>query len=181
MDRSGNTVRRATVRIAVIALLLTACSSGGSTASPAVARSHRPTTPPPSPDAPSLPIPNGTFDATETRKEALAAGFSSKEITAAYGPDGTMPVTLVLDDGVYQVFGVGDDGVKELGDKGTYTATDTRWVAASESEGCSGCVYTFRWSFDGTVLSLELLRGSKGPEDFRQVQLVAEHDYVKVG
>jgi hypothetical protein len=181
MDQLGRTLRRGAGCIAAVALLLTACSSSGTAGSPSVGSSPRPTTPVASPDAPSFPIPNGTFDATGTREEALAAGFTNKEITAAYGSDGTMAVTLVLDDGMYQMFVVGDDGVKELGDKGTYTATNTRWFPTTVGEGCSGCAYTLRWSFDGTVLSLELLRGSAGPEDFRLVRLVAEHDYVKVG
>lgn len=179
MERFARTLRRGVACISAVALLMAACSSSG-TGSPSLESSPHPSTQSASPDAPAFPIPNGMFDATGTREEALAAGFTNKEITAAYGPDGTMPVTLVLDDGVFQVFGVGDDGVKELGAKGTYTATNTRWVAVSESEGCSGCVTTFRWAFDGTVLSLELLRDSAGPEDFRDVQLVAEHDYVKV-
>ena len=34
-------------------------------------------------------------------------------------------LTFVLDDGTFQIFVVGDDGVKELGAKGTYTATKT--------------------------------------------------------
>jgi hypothetical protein len=75
----------------------------------------------------------------------------------------------------------GDDGVKEVGASGTYTATERLWVATSENPGCPACVFTYRWSFDGKVLSLALLRDSAGPADFHLVQLVTEHDYVKVG
>jgi hypothetical protein len=40
---------------------------------------------------------------------------------------------------------------------------------------------TFKWSFDGKVLSLKLVKDLAGPADFRDVRLVAEHDYVKTG
>jgi hypothetical protein len=128
-----------------------------------------------------FPIPNGTYEATGTRKEALAKGFSNKEIDAAYGADGKQPFIFVFDAGTFLNFVVGDDGVKELGAKGTYTATGKRLIVTSESEGCFGCVYTYRWSFDGKVLSLKLLSSSTGPADFRDVRLVSEHDYVKTG
>ncbi len=154
-------------------------SSRSATTSPAGT-----TTPPAgATSAASFPIPNGTYDATATRQEALAKGFSNREIDAAYGPDGKLPVTIVLDDGTFQVFGTGDDGVKELGAKGTYTATRTRWVAMAGAEAVAGDVYTYRWSFDGNVLSLKLLprltHDRLGPADLRGVQLVTDHDYVK--
>lgn len=175
---------------AATAVLLSACTSGGSSPSAATAPSSKsPTTAAgttipsasPSATAASFPIPNGTYETTATRKEALAKGFSNKEIDDAYGADGKLPVTLVFDAGTEQVFVVGDDGVKELGGRGTYTATETRLVVTDQSEGCSGCVVTFKWSFDGKVLSLKLVKDLAGPADFRDVRLVAEHDYVKTG
>ena len=97
--------------------------------------------------AASFPIPNGTYDATaDPQRGARQVGFSNKEIDKWYGPDGKLPVTLVLADGRYKIFVVGDDGVKELGATATYTATKKLWVAADESEGCPGCIYTYRWS-----------------------------------
>jgi hypothetical protein len=177
MDRIHRTILRSSVLV-VSAVVLSACTS----TSPQIAGSETDATAAATKDpssASSFPIPNGTYGATATRQEELDKGFSNEEITHWYGPDGKQPITIVLDDGTYQVFVVGDDGVKELGDRGTYTATRRQWVATTQSEGCSACVYTFRWSLDGDVLSLKLLSGSAGPADFRDVRLVAEHDYVK--
>jgi hypothetical protein len=189
MHRTGRPIGRGYV-FAVAALVLSACGSSGTNSPANAPSSGSPTTSAAGTTTPtasasaaaaSFPIPNGTFDATASREEALAEGFSNKEIDAQYGPDGKLPVTLVLDDGTYQAFVVGDDGVKELGDKGTYTATQTRWILTDEVEAVAGYVYTYRWSFDGKVLSLELLSDSGGPADFRIVRLVTEHDYVKAG
>lgn len=187
MHRIGRTIGRASVLAAAAALLLSACGSSGTSTS-TTTPSFGTTTPSASASlaAASFPIPNGTFAATGTRQEALAKGFSNKEIDHYYGPDGKLPVTIVLDDGTFQAFVVGDDGVKELGSSGTYTATKTLWVATEESEACAaGCVETWRWSFDGKVLSLKLMpalsHDSLGAADLRGVRLVAEHDYKKVG
>ena len=172
---------------AVIALLLSACSSGAavtasSTAKPTTS-SGETATPSLSPSvtAATFPIPNGTYKTTATRKEALAKGFTNKEIDHWYGPDGKQPLTIVLDNGTFEMNVEDDDGVVEVGAKGTYTATKNQWIATSESPGCPGCVYTYRWSFDGKVLSLRLTNGSAGPKDSRLARLVTEHDYVKVG
>jgi hypothetical protein len=176
--------------LAGAAMILLACGSGGTSTSVTPSISGSPTglavgTTTPSADDPattsSFPIPNGTYEATATRREALEKGFSNKEIDEWYGPDGKLPISFELDDGSFLNFVVGDDGVKELGAKGTYTATKKLWIPTSEGEGCPGCTYTYRWSFDGKVLSLELVSGSEGPADFREVRLVTEHDYVKVG
>ncbi len=169
-----------------IALALSGCSSSGTTsvaAAPTTAAAGSITSSaPPSPGAASFPIPNGTYKTTATRQEALAKGFTNKEIDHGYGPDGILPLTIVIDNGAYHVSGVGDDGVEEVGDLGTYTATKKLWIATSQSPGCPGsCVYTYRWSLDGGVLSLKLERGPAGPRDFRLVRLVSEHDYVTVG
>ena len=183
MHQITRTIRRGSV-LGAVALLLAACVSSGTGPSATTLSTESTSTRvsgTASPTSASFLIPNGTFDATGTRRDALAKGFSNKEIDKAYGPDGELPLTLVLADGTYQAFVVGDDGVKVLGDKGTYTATERLWVAADESEGCSGCVYTYRWSFNGKVLSLKLLSDTVGPGDFRAVRLVTEHDYVKEG
>jgi hypothetical protein len=174
-------------------LLLSACGSSGANSSAITPSSESPTTPAAGTTTPSasvsataasFPIPNGTFDATATRQETLAKGFSNKEIDRWYGPDGMLPVSIVLDDGAFQIFVTGDDGVKERGSLGTYTATKTVWVVTEEGEACS-CVEAYRWSFDGKVLSLKLAPGlshdSNGPPDLRIVRLVTEHDYVKTG
>ncbi len=186
MHRTDRLIGRAYV-LAVAALWLSACGSSGTNSPATTPSSESPTTPVAGTTTPSasasapFPIPNGTYEATATRQEALAKGFSNKEIDAAYGQDGRLPVTFVFDDGTYQVFVTGDDGVKELGDKGTYSATTTRLVATDEAEGVAGQVYTYRWSFDGNVFSLKLLSDSGGQTDFRDVRLVSEHDYVKTG
>ncbi|HXJ65769.1 MAG TPA: hypothetical protein VNN79_18585 [Actinomycetota bacterium] len=191
MHRTDRPIGRGYV-LAVAALLLSACGSSGTNSSATTPRTGSPTTSAAGTTTPSasafataasFPIPNGTYDATATRQEALAKGFSSKEIDHYYGSDGKLPVSIVLDDGTFQMFVTGDDGVKELGAKGTYTATRTRWVAMAGAEAVAGDVYTYRWSFDGNVLSLKLLprltQDSLGPADLRGVQLVTDHDYVK--
>jgi hypothetical protein len=179
---------RGSVLIVAAALLMSACAASGASTSTITPNSGSATIPvavTASPSATSFPtsfpIPNGTFDTTATRQEALDKGFSNKEIDKSYGLDGKLPLTIVLDGSTYQVFVVGDDGVKERGDMGTYTATKTLWVATDESEGCSGCVLAYRWSIHSQVLSLKLLSDSGGPADFRDVRLVTEHDYVKAG
>jgi hypothetical protein len=191
MHRTDRPIGRAYV-LAVAALVLSACGSTGSNSSATTPSTGSATTSPAGTTTPSasasataasFPIPNGTYDTTATRQEALAKGFSNKEIDRWYGPDGKQPLTIVLDDGTVQVFVVGDDGVKELGSSGTYTATKTLWVVTEEAEGCPGCVEAWRWSFDGKVLSLKLVprlsHDTLGPADLRAVRLVAEHDYVK--
>ncbi len=171
--------------LVVVALLSFACTSSRTDTAASTSGTGSTTTPDVDPASPasSFPIPNGTYDTTGTRKEALEAGFSNKEIDKWYGPDGKLPVTLVLADGRYKIFVVGDDGVKELGATATYTATKKLWVAGDESEGCPGCIYTYRWSLDGKVLSLKLVprltHDKRGPEDLRGVRLVTEHDYVE--
>jgi hypothetical protein len=187
MHRIDRTIGRGVV-LAVAAALMLACGSIGtntSTTTPTPVTSTPPSASP-SPAPASFPIPNGRFDATGTRQEALDKGFSNKEIDHYYGPDGKLPLSIVLDDGTFQVFVVEDDGVKELGSSGTYTATKTLWVATEEGGACVvGCVETYRWSFDGKVLTLKLMPGlshdSLGPADLRGVRLVTEHDYKKVG
>jgi hypothetical protein len=171
---------------AAAALLLSACGSSGistSTITPSPETSAPSASA--SPAAASFSIPNGTYATTATRQEALAKGFSNKEIDKYYGRDGRAQYILVLDDGAFLQFVVSDDGVKEQGAQGTYTATKTAWVATEVGEGCSGCVETYRWSFDGKVLSLKLMPGlsqdSLGAADLRGVRLVSEHDYKKVG
>ena len=176
--------------LAAAALLLSACrSSGTSTSAATVSSPGSPTTPAaisthsasPSIAPAKFPIPNGRFSTTASRQEALAKGFTKKEIDQWYGLDGEQPLTIVLDDGTYEVIVENDDGVKEMGDTGTYTATKKEWIATEDGSGCPGCVQTYRWSFDGKVLSLKLESDSAGPKDFRVVRLVTEHDYVKVG
>jgi hypothetical protein len=182
MHRKDRTIGWGPALVAAAGLVLSACGSsvtGNSTTTPSSG-----TTSPlgsPSVAAESFPIPNGTYKTTATRKEALAKGFTNKEIDHWYGPDGKQPLTIVLDNGAYHVSVVGDDGVEEVGDLGTYTATKKQWIPTSQAPGCPGCVFTLRWSFDGKVLSLKLVRDSAGPKDFRLSRLVIEHDYVKVG
>jgi hypothetical protein len=165
-------------------LVLTGCSSGApsvatvpTTAAAGIVRSSVS----PSAGGASFPIPNGTYKTTATRREALAKGFTTKEIDRYYGPDGKLPYSLVFDNGSYHDIVESDSGLEEVGDLGTYTAAERVLVMTSKSSGCPGCVYTWRWSFDGKVLSLKLLSGSEGPADLRNVRLVAEHDYMKVG
>jgi hypothetical protein len=174
--------------LAAVAVLLSACGShgtpsaetGSSPSSSTAAKAGATPSASASPAPASLPIPNGTFHTTATRREARAKGFTNKEIDHWYGPDGKQPLTIVLDNGTLQMIVEGDDGVREVGATGTYTATKKLWVATSTSPGCPGCVFTYLWSFDGNVLSLKLMRDSAGPKDFRLVRLVSEHDYVKV-
>lgn len=171
--------------LGVVLLLSLACTSSQTDTAATTSGTSSTKIPDVAPASPtsSFPIPNGTYDTTGTRQEALEAGFSNKEIDKWYGPDGKLPVSLVLADGRYQIFVVGDDGVEELGATATYTATKKLWVAGDESEGCPGCIYTYRWSLHGKVLSLRLVprltHDKRGPEDLRGVRLVTEHDYVE--
>ena len=190
MHRKDRPIGRGYV-LAVAALVLSACGSSGTNSPANTPSSESPTTSAAGTTTPSVsasataasfPIPNGTFDAIATRQEALAKGFSNKEIDRWYGPDGRLPVTIVLDDGTFQIFVTGDDGVKELGSLGTYTATKKRVGRDGRGRSVSGCVETYRWSFDGKVLSLKLAwscRMTAWTADLRIVRLVTEHDYVK--
>jgi hypothetical protein len=187
MHRIDRTIGRGDVLALAAALMLAACGWIG-TSTTTTTPSPGTSTPPsasPSPAPASFPIPNGRFDATGTRQEALNKGFSNKEIDHYYGPDGKLPLSIVLDDGRFVIFVVGDNGVKELGSSGTYTATRKVWVVTEEGGACAGCVETYRWSFNGKVLSLKLEPGLSqdhlGPADLRTVRLVTEHDYVRVG
>jgi hypothetical protein len=176
------TIGRGSLIAAAGALLLSACSSSGATTSGATS-SHETSTPIASQTASvsSFPIPNGTYKATPTCQEELAKGFTNKELHHACGPNGTLPpYVLVFDNGTYHDVVEGLDGVKQVGDLGTYTATEKLLILTSETPGCP-CTATYRWSFDGKVLSLKLLSDSTGPADFRNVRMVTEHDYVKAG
>jgi hypothetical protein len=180
MHRIGRTIGRGTVLgVAVVQLLMACGSSSGSPITPAVQVTMPSLSP--SPTAASFPIPNGTFIATPTRREELAKGFTTEYLDRFLGAGGSLtPYTLVFENGTYHDVVEGADGVKQVGDLGTYTATEKLLILTSETPGCL-CTYTYRWSFDGTVLSLKLVSGSAGPADFRNVRLVTEHDYVKVG
>jgi hypothetical protein len=121
------------------------------------------------------------YNAKPTRKEELAKGFTNKEIDRWMAPDGKNSITIVLHDGSWEVRVVGDDGIEVVGDQGTYTATKKLWIATSRGGPGGTVICTYRWSFDGKVLSLKLTNDSAGPKDFHVVRLVTEHDYVKVG
>ena len=160
-----------------MALLFPACGHAGA-ASTALPSSVRTSTPSPTPSVPPSPspFPNGRYDATVTRQEELARGFTNSEFDRAFGsPNGPVPVVYVFQDGAYQ-FIVEANGVRQVGAAGTYTATKKLLMVRDTG---SFYVVTYRWSFDGRVLSLHVLSDTAGKADLRDVRMVTERDYVK--
>jgi hypothetical protein len=142
-------------------LTVTGCTSGPPT--PTVSASQ-------SPDS----IPNGTYSTTATRQEALDAGFSKKLIDKNYGSDWNSGyVAFKFLDGRFSILVGTGEAAREAGDLGSYTINGSTLVTKSESEGCNGCVYTYRWALDGSVLSLKLVTSGS------DVRLVTEHDYTR--
>jgi hypothetical protein len=124
-------------------------------------------------------FPEGTFEHTATVEEAVSNGFTEQESKEAFGPDGELPITFVFEDGTWQHIVVLDDGTSEVGDNGTYTVEGDELVTISESDGCPGCVGTYRWTWDGQTLGLVLLGGSAGEEDEHDVRLHTEYEFEK--
>ena len=110
---------------------------------------------------------------------SLPDGLVGRESEEAFGSDGELPMTFVFEDGTWQHIVVLDDGTSEVGDNGTYTAEGDEVVMVSESDGCPGCVGTYRWTFDGQTLGLVLLSDSAGEEDAHGVRLHTEYEFEK--
>jgi hypothetical protein len=79
-----------------------------------------------------VPDPQRYVRTTGTRKEALEAGFSNKEIDN-YGPDGKLPVTSCSPMGDTESSSSGTTG-EGVGCTATYTATEKLWVAGDEAK-----------------------------------------------
>ena len=124
-------------------------------------------------------FPEGSFEHTATVEEAVSNGFTEQESEEAFGSDGELPMTFVFEDGTWQHIVVLDDGTSEVGDNGTYTVEGDEVAMVSESDGCPGCVGTYRWTFDGQTLGLVLLSDSAGEEDAHGVRLHTEYDFEK--
>ena len=101
-------MRKCVLVIAAAAVpLLSACGSHGATTSAVT-----PSSASPSAGTSSSRSPMAASTRRRRRQEALAKGFTNKEIDHWYGADGKYPLTIVLNNGTYQVRGVGDDGVE---------------------------------------------------------------------
>ncbi len=176
--RKARRMSRGALLILSVALL-TACGGGEgeSTIAPAQQDQASPDTAAPA-DAAGLP--DGSYEHTATVEEAVANGFSRQEASAAFGPDGELPITFVFDGGTWQHIVVDDNGTSEVGDFGTYVIEGNELITTSQSDGCRGCVGTYEYSFDGEVLSLTLATDNPDSEDARDVRLHTEYDFVKV-
>ncbi len=134
--------------------------------------------PPPQPAAPTSALPNGTYEYTFTPEEAaevISVGFSPEEAAEA-GYPGVVSVSLRFADGQWQLFYTVDGVVYEVngqpeGDGGTFRLSGDRLVLSNP-----GGDVTYRWTFDGQVLSLKMLELSD-PEEDAVVRLMTEHDY----
>jgi hypothetical protein len=171
-------------RIATIwclALLAASCGGDGSVDAaadgPAQTSSSASATDPASTQVSTSALPNGSYEHTATLAEALDAGFSRKEVAEAFGGDGKLPITFTFEDGSWQHIVVLDDGTREVGDNGTYTVDGNKLVTTSESDGCFGCIVTYRWTLDGNMLSLTVLSDSAGEEDARDVRLNTQYEF----
>jgi TRAP-type transport system periplasmic protein len=103
-------------------------------------------------------IPDGTFEKTVTREEAVAAGVpvSFLDQPGEFLGIDEFHITIRLQDGRYQ-FLANYVGGTQVGDRGTYTYDEGgRLVKTSSSSGCSGCTSVFDWSFEEDVLVLEV-------------------------
>ena len=119
-------------------------------------------------------FPEGTFEHTATVEEAVENGFTRREATEAFGPDGEYPTTFVFEDGSWRQTEVLDDGTSQIGDSGTYTVEGGEVIMVSDV-----AAVTYRWTFDGRTLGLVLLSDSAGEEDAHGVRLHTEYDFQK--
>jgi TRAP-type transport system periplasmic protein len=103
-------------------------------------------------------IPDGTYEKSVTREEAVAAGVP---VSFLDQPDEFLGIdefhiTIRLQDGHYQ-FLANYVGGTQVGDRGTYTYDASgRLVKTSNSSGCPGCTSVFEWSFEEDTLVLEV-------------------------
>jgi hypothetical protein len=140
------------------AALLTACSSNTPTATPA----SRPATSSASQAASALP--EGIYRTRPfTWKDAVAAikaaGFTAKDAARArptFEFHKTVVFTLKLQGGQWTEFESSDGGPDQVGDRGTYTATGDVLILRSS---VVQVVQRFKWTLDGTALSLQPLPG----------------------
>ena len=124
-------------------------------------------------------FPEGSFEHIATVEEAVSNGYTRQEARQAFGADGELPSTFVFEDGSWQHIVVYDDGSSEVGDHGTYTAEGDEIAMLSESDGCPGCVVTYRWTFDGQTLGFVMLSDSAGEADAHDVALHTEYEFEK--
>jgi hypothetical protein len=171
--------------VLLAALLVAGCSS----ATDADSRPRRSATPttrvstgqPAAASRPGKTIPNGTYSTEVLRADEIKRGFPATLVDQLVGPDGTK-IELKLRDDHWLQFAEDSSGALELGDGGSARYDHQgRLALTSNSTGCSGCVTTYRWSFDGHFLTLTLVTLTGDPtNDDRDERIVTEHRYRKV-
>lgn len=123
-------------------------------------------------------FPEGTYVASATLATARAAGFTNRQIRSAYGPDGSLGITIKFVGGHWTQLADYTPGVPEPGDAGTSRVTGNTLVTTSSSQGCPDCVGELFWSFNGRRLTLQYTQ----PMEHTALQrLMTEHTYLKIG
>ncbi len=126
-------------------------------------------------------IPDGTYSTVVRRSEEIKKGFKPAFVDHLLGPDGRMPTTLKLERGFFSIFVTSDAGLVELGDTGTATYDPSGpLIMTSASSGCHGCVYFYRWTYDGTWLTLAITKKEHVPEVEDGAEVVTNHTYRKI-
>ena len=122
-------------------------------------------------------FPEGTYVVRARQATAKAAGFTDRQIRRAYGPDGSLNITLKFVGGRWTQLADYSPGLPERGDGGTYRVVGSTLVTISTSEGCPGCVGEMSWLFDGRRLTLKYTE----PLDHTALErLMTEHTYLKI-
>jgi TRAP-type C4-dicarboxylate transport system substrate-binding protein len=109
-------------------------------------------------------IPDGNYAKVSTVEDGITLGLDPEQAEAQTGPDGEMPIRIVIDGDRWFQYGTNDLGIEELGDQGSSEYDgDGNWIA------CPGCT-AIEWSLSGGELTLRFAdSGEAVPDDARFV------------
>jgi hypothetical protein len=177
---------RHTVLALLLGTALVGCSAGTSSTATGKPASSASSPVHPSQAAGSEPadtgraIPDGSYAKTATAADAKALGLTDHKFLSSLGSDGKTTFTFKFQGDRYTHFVV--EKAPEPGDVGTLTYDAKRnAVMTSASEGCPGCVYTYRWSLIGDKLALKIVGqdSTDSPRDVLIVRFVTEGTFMK--
>jgi hypothetical protein len=158
----------------IVASLLSGCSSGSTSSTPVVEEQSGSTR--------QQAIPDGTYERALTRAEFQNLGITPKEGAKEGLYRGRTSMLLRVQGSDWTQFQVNDGGVPDLGDLGTLTyEPDGTVTLASDSEGCSTCVYAYSWTLDGDQLTTRMVehQSPDTPAELRIVRLVTEGTWAR--
>lgn len=126
-------------------------------------------------------IPDGRYSTVVRRDEEIRKGFSAAAVREQLGADGKLLVTIEMAAPLYRIQVTGDNGQIQLGDFGSASYdSDGLLVTTSHSTGCMACSVFYRWTFNGTSLTLKMVKRVNDPTVGEDERIISEHVFRKV-